>query len=72
MIYLGQCVDILWRINGRVNSVKVYRDGNFFVESQNEVGTTWDCPARSGFYTYTLQVNGPGGTSVADRKLEVR
>lgn len=72
VIDLGQCVDIHWRIDGRVNSVKVYRDGNFFVESQSELGTTWDCPARSGFYTYTLRVIGPGGTSEADRKLEVR
>jgi Ig-like domain from next to BRCA1 gene len=68
----GQCVDILWRIKGRVNTVKVYRDGDFFVESENNEGSTWDCPSRSGFYTYTLRVFGPGGTTEADRMLEVR
>ncbi|OGO33749.1 MAG: hypothetical protein A2W35_12345 [Chloroflexi bacterium RBG_16_57_11] len=68
----GQCVDLVWRINGRVNTVKVFRDGNFFVESEKEVGSTWDCPANTGFYTYTLQVSGPGGTTESNRQLEVR
>jgi hypothetical protein len=72
IIDLGQCVDLHWRIDGRVNTVRVFRDGSFFVESLDEVGSSWDCPASSGFYIYTLQVSGPGGIVDTERRLEVR
>jgi hypothetical protein len=72
VIDLGQCVDILWRISGRVNTVQVLCNGVYFWESLEETGGTWDCPEESGFFTYILQVTGPGGTVDAKRVLEVR
>lgn len=68
----SQCVDIIWRINGRVSTVTVLRDGVYYWESRDEVGDIWDCPTQSGFYTYTLKVAGPGGVVEADRVLQVR
>lgn len=71
-IELGQCVDIVWRINGRVNTVTVLRDGVFYWTSLLESGATWDCPSQAGTYRYTLQVVGPGGEVEAGRTLVVR
>jgi len=71
-IVLGQCVDIVWRITGRVNTVTVLRDGVFYWTSLLESGATWDCPSQAGTYRYTLQVVGPGGEVEAERILEVR
>jgi hypothetical protein len=72
VIDLGQCVDIHWEIKGRVNTVKLFRDGNFFLQSLDEVGLTWDCPEKTGTHIYRLQVTGPGGTTEASRTLVVR
>lgn len=71
-IDLGQCVDILWRVTGRVHTVTVLRNGEQYWTSKDETGNTWDCPALRGFYQYTLQVVGPGGVVEAELILEVR
>lgn len=71
-IDLGQCVDILWRVTGRVHTVTVLRNGEHYWTSKDETGNTWDCPASRGVYQYTLRVVGPGGVVEAELALEVR
>jgi hypothetical protein len=72
VIDLGQCVDILWQIAGRVNTVNVLRNDVPYWTSKAETGGTWDCPTASGIYRYTLQAVGPGGVVEAEQILEVR
>jgi hypothetical protein len=72
LIDLGQCVDILWQITGRVSTVNILRNGEQYWTSRAETGDTWDCPAASGLYRYTLQAIGPGGVVEAEQVLEVR
>lgn len=71
LIELGQCVDITWRITGRVNTVTILRDGVLYWSGAAESGSTWDCPALPGFYRYTLQAIGPGGQVETQGMLEV-
>jgi hypothetical protein len=71
-IDLGQCVDILWNITGRVNTVTILRNGIQYLTTREETGSTWDCPAASGIYRYTLEAVGPGGEVEKVRVLEVR
>ena len=72
VIDLGQCVDLVWRTSGRVNTVTFLRNGVYYWNTAVEDGFIWDCPSESGFYTYTLLVSGPGGVTEAERVLEVR
>jgi hypothetical protein len=72
VIDLGQCVDLVWRTSGRVNTITFLRNGAYYWDTTVEDGSVWDCPEESGFYTYTIQVSGPGGVSEQERVLEVR
>lgn len=71
LIELGQCIDISWRITGRVNTVTILRDGVVYWTGLVESGSTWDCPTQTGVYRYVLQVVGPGGQVETQRLLEV-
>lgn len=65
-IVAGQCVDVRWRVSGDVTNIRVTSNNRTLWNGAPLSGTSRDCP-DVGEVTYSIEVNGPGGTS---RSLE--
>lgn len=70
-ITTGQCVQIAWDVQGEVTNVKITRDGTVLWEPAPVRGSIQDCPPGSGTVGYGLEATGPGGTSRAQRNVNI-
>ena len=70
-IYTGQCVSISWDVQGQVNTTLIKRNNADLWNPAPQGGNIEDCPPGSGGYAYTLEANGPGGVSRAQRTVNV-
>jgi polar amino acid transport system substrate-binding protein len=70
-ITVGQCVNISWDVQGEVNNVRLTRNNNDLWNPAPASGNIQDCPPGPGGYGYVLEANGPGGTSKAQRSVNV-
>ncbi len=64
-ITLGQCINLQWNVTGNVTRVTVSGNGRTLWDSAPSSGNFQDCPAVIGTVQYSLQAQGPGGTSQA-------
>jgi heat shock protein HslJ len=67
----GQCVSISWDAQGQVNTTAIKRNNADLWNPAPQVGNIEDCPPGAGDYAYTLEAGGPGGTSRAQRNVNV-
>ena len=70
-ILAGQCVDITWAVQGDINQITILRNDTTLWDFAPVSGAWKDCPPGSGVLTYSLVANGPGGTSRAQRTINV-
>ena len=70
-IFVSQCVDIRWDVQGQVNTVRIARGGTDLWNPAPVAGQIQDCPPGPGSYDYSLEATGPGGTSRAQRQVTV-
>lgn len=71
-IYLGECVDITWTVEGEVSNVSLKRNDIVLWDDAPVSGTTQNCPTESGLSQYIIEATGPGGTSRLQRNVDVR
>ncbi len=67
----GQCVQIDWDVQGEVTSVKLTRAATVLWEPAPVRGSIQDCPPGPGTVGYGIEATGPGGTSRAQRSVNV-
>jgi polar amino acid transport system substrate-binding protein len=70
-ITVGQCVDILWQVQGDVRRVNLLRNNVTLWDGAPISGTTQDCPPGTGEMAYVIEAIGPGGTSRLQRLVNV-
>jgi polar amino acid transport system substrate-binding protein len=70
-ITVGQCVDILWQVQGDVRRVNLLRNNVPLWDGAPISGTTQDCPPGTGEMAYVIEAVGPGGTSRLQRVVNV-
>jgi heat shock protein HslJ len=70
-IYLGQCVDIGWDVQGEVSRIVLNRNGTALWDPAPVSGNIQDCPPVAGDASYTIEASGPGGTSRSQRTVSV-
>ena len=71
-IALGQCVDIRWNVQGEIDKVTLWFDGQALWEGAPSKGNTQHCPEGAGPVSYSLEATAPGGaTSRGQQNLTV-
>jgi polar amino acid transport system substrate-binding protein len=68
-VQVGQCVQLTWRVQGEVTSVKLNRDSTTLWDPAPVRGSIQDCPPSPGSVAYGLEAVGPGGTSRAQNNI---
>ncbi len=71
-ITLGQCVTIRWGVEGNIDKITLWYDGNALWEGAPSAGNTQHCPERAGSASYSLDADAiGGGTSRAQHNINV-
>jgi polar amino acid transport system substrate-binding protein len=70
-ITFGQCVNLQWNVTGDITRIIISGNGRPLWEGAPSSATFQDCPAVIGTVGYTLQAQGPGGTSQAQEYVNV-
>jgi heat shock protein HslJ len=70
-IYVGQCVDISWDVQGEVTRVTITRNSTALWDPAPVSGNIQDCPPGPGTAAYVVEATGPGGTSRSQRNVNV-
>ena len=70
-IYVGQCVNLQWQVQGSVSLIRLLRNNAEFWNGAPLSGSYRDCPPGAGQMTYTLEASGPGGTTRAQQIVSV-
>jgi heat shock protein HslJ len=70
-IYVGQCVNLQWQVQGTVNLIRLLRNNAEVWNGAPLSGSYRDCPPGAGQMTYTLEASGPGGTTRAQQVVSV-
>ncbi len=70
-IFVGQCVNLNWDVQGNVTKVVLISNGITIWNGAPVRGTLQNCPAGSGGVSYVIEVNGPGGSNRAQRDISV-
>jgi len=70
-ITVGQCVDILWQVQGDVHRVNLLRNSVALWDGAPISGSIQDCPPGTGEMAYVIEASGPGGTSRLQRVVNV-
>lgn len=61
-IFVGQCVNIYWKVSGQVSTVSLIINGAAVWPNAPVSGSYQDCPTKGGQAIYQLQAQGPGGS----------
>jgi len=70
-ITLGQCVTVRWKVEGKLDNVKLTANNTALWDPAPAIGNTSHCPDRTGTVTYLLEAVGPGGTSRQSQTVNV-
>ena len=70
-IAIGQCTNLQWSVTGNVTRITVSGNGAVLWDGAPSSGNFQDCPAVIGNVQYSLQAQGPGGTSQAQEYVNV-
>lgn len=70
-IFLGQCVNLTWDVQGDVNKVTLTGNGATVWESAPVRGSQQNCPSGIGVVSYVIDVTGPGGSTRSQRDMTV-
>ena len=70
-ITLGQCVTVRWKVEGKLDTVKLMANNTVLWDPAPAVGNLSHCPDRAGTVTYSLEAVGPGGTSQQSQTVNV-
>jgi hypothetical protein len=70
-IYVGECVNLQWVVEGQVNNVSLQRSGQVIWSGAPNSGSYRDCPTQVGQVVYTLEASGPGGVTRQQQALNV-
>jgi heat shock protein HslJ len=70
-ITLGQCVTVRWKVEGKLDNVKLTANTTVLWEPAPALGNTSHCPDRAGTVTYGLEAVGPGGTTRQSQTISV-
>jgi polar amino acid transport system substrate-binding protein len=70
-ILVGQCVNIQWEVRGEVSRVKITRNNVALWDGAPSSGSLQDCPPGVGNVAYAIEASGPGGTSRAQKNINV-
>jgi hypothetical protein len=68
---MGGCATVQWGVQGEVSSVSVSANGAPLWAAAPLQGALPHCPPGVGTMVYTIEANGPGGTSSLSHQLEV-
>jgi ABC-type amino acid transport substrate-binding protein len=70
-IFLGQCVNLTWDVQGDVAKVTLTGNDAAIWESAPVRGTQQNCPSSVGVVSYVIDVTGPGGSTRSQRDITV-
>ena len=71
-IMLGECVDLVWKVTGQVDTVSLYLGKNEIWPNAPISGSLeQQCPPAAGEAVYKLTASGPGGTADDKEKVNV-
>lgn len=70
-VQVGQCVDITWQVQGNVSQVTILYNEQHLWDNAPLNGNLQSCPPEAGNISYTIEAQGPGGTSRAQRNMTV-
>ncbi|MGB4873742.1 MAG: transporter substrate-binding domain-containing protein, partial [Candidatus Promineifilaceae bacterium] len=70
-VALGQCVTLNWWVEGRITTIRLFRDNVIIWDSAPVNGSTSDCPTQTGITTYRIEATGPGGTTNQSQTINV-
>ncbi|MEZ4515607.1 MAG: NBR1-Ig-like domain-containing protein [Chloroflexota bacterium] len=70
-ITFGQCINLQWNVSGDITRITVSGNGRTLWDGAPSSGNFQDCPAVIGTVQYSLQAQGPGGTSQAQDYVNV-
>jgi polar amino acid transport system substrate-binding protein len=70
-IFQGECVLLIWRVDGLVDTVTLYRNNVVIWPGAPTNGSVQDCPPNAGQITYSLEARGSGGTTWAQDIVNV-
>jgi len=70
-VVVGQPVTLYWDVRGDVQRISILADGVPLNSNAPAYGSLVDHPAYEGAVKYTLQAQGPGGTSLEEIVLQV-
>lgn len=70
-IFSGQCVNIIWQVEGAVDTVRLTRNGESLQDNAPASGSRQDCPPGTGEQIYAIQASGRGGTSNMQQFIQV-
>ncbi len=70
-IYVGECVNLQWQVQGTVNLIRLLRNNAELWNGAPLSGSFRDCPPGAGQMTYTLEASGPGGTTTMQQVVSV-
>ena len=70
-IYIGQCVNLQWTVEGTVDRIILLRSGVEIWGGAPTSGSFNDCPPAVGTAVYAIQASGPGGTSSQQDAVDV-
>ncbi|MBC8445719.1 MAG: transporter substrate-binding domain-containing protein [Chloroflexi bacterium] len=70
-ILVGQCVNIQWEVRGEVSQVKITSNQVALWDGAPLSGSLQNCPPGVGNVAYAIQASGPGGTSRAQKNVNV-
>lgn len=70
-ITTGQCVIVQWDVRGEVSRVLITANNNLIWDAAPRSGSIQNCPGGLGTVTYTIQADGPGGSSRGQQFVNV-
>lgn len=70
-ITFGQCVNLQWNVTGSITRLVISGNGRTLWDGAPSSGNFQDCPVVIGTVQYSLQAQGPGGTSQAQDYVNV-
>ena len=70
-ISAGQCVNLMWDVQGNVSKVTLISAGLAIWDNAPVRATLKNCPSGSGSVSYVIDATGPGGSNRAQRDITV-